>query len=374
MENPPIPPSARASASPSALGRARRLRRGVNLSHWFSQLYGGPGYVPAHFDTYIRDVDIALIRDMGFDHVRLPINCEPILAAASADRRLPSGYMHRMAENIAGMHRHDLAVIVDIHPEDSLKHRLAGSDAALDRFAGFWGEFAAALSPFDPERTFFELLNEPCIHDAARWHRIQNQVAVVIRAAAPDHTIVVTGDRWSLIPDLLALDPPRVSNLIANFHLYEPHVFTHQGARWVGAWATQIHGLPYPPDASSIQSLLARVDDNEARQKLKDYGAEDWNAEAWLRFVRPAVDWAKARGIPLICTEFGVYRKHAPRAARLAWLRDVSSTLSRAGIGWTMWDYAGDFAAVMTDATGRRHPDRDLLAALGLDSDCSSTA
>ena len=69
---------------PLAAARADRLRRGINLSHWFSQIYWQPGYSPAHFDTYIRASDFALIRDMGFDHVRFPVNCEPIMAAMMA--------------------------------------------------------------------------------------------------------------------------------------------------------------------------------------------------------------------------------------------------------------------------------------------------
>src|SRR5215216_2019133 len=50
--------------------RFGRLRRGVNLSHWFSQ---AANYSKVHLDTHTTAADIALIKSMGFDHVRFPI-------------------------------------------------------------------------------------------------------------------------------------------------------------------------------------------------------------------------------------------------------------------------------------------------------------
>jgi endoglucanase len=355
------------SSGPSlAATRADRLRRGINLSHWFSQIYSGPGYVPAHFDSYIRVADIALIRDMGFDHVRFPINCEPLLAASAPDGTLPAAYLDRIRRNIAEIHDHGLAVIVDIHPEDLFKQHLSLSDHAADAFVAFWETLAAALSSFDPARTFFELLNEPCIHNPARWHRIQNRLVAAVRAVAPEHTLIVTGDQWSLLPDLLALQPPADDNLIANFHLYEPHVFTHQGAGWLGSWTSLVKGLTYPPEPAVVTAFLEKITDTDTRQKLAGYTDANWSAEAYRRFLQPAVAWARAHHLPLICTEFGVYKKFAPRASRLAWIRDVSTALTSAGIGWTMWDYAGDFAIVLKNDHDIRIPDIGLIDALGL--------
>ncbi|MFA6959118.1 MAG: cellulase family glycosylhydrolase [Opitutaceae bacterium] len=356
------------SPNPLAAARADRLRRGINLSHWFSQLYHGPGYVPAHFDSYIRVADIALIRDMGFDHVRFPINCEPILAATSPDGPLPLDYLTRIRARIAEMHDHGLAVIVDIHPEDPFKHNLARSDDAVATFVAFWKKLASSLSDLDPESTFFEVLNEPCIHNPARWHLIQNRTVATIRSAAPRHTIIITGDQWSLLPDLLALEPPADRNLIANFHLYDPHAFTHQGAGWIGHWAMSTKGLTYPGSPGNVATLSRDLVDSDARDKLAEYLETNWNADAYQRFLLPAVEWARIHGLWLTCNEFGVYKKFSPRSSRLAWIRDVSSALTTAGIGWTMWDYAGDFAVTIKE-NDIRIPDHELVAALSLPYD-----
>ena len=56
--------------------RFGRLRRGINLSHWFSQ---AANYSKTHLDTHTTAQDIALIKSMGFDHVRFPIEPAPLL-------------------------------------------------------------------------------------------------------------------------------------------------------------------------------------------------------------------------------------------------------------------------------------------------------
>jgi len=80
-----------------------------------------------------------------------------------------------------------------------------------------------ALCNRDPERVFFEILNEPEVSDPYRWAGIQARVAAAIREAAPRHTIIATGPNYSDIADLLTLHPLADGNVIYNFHFYDPH-------------------------------------------------------------------------------------------------------------------------------------------------------
>src|SRR6202163_4664688 len=50
--------------------RLARLRHGINLSHWFAQ---SADYSRAHLESHTTAEDIALIRKIGFDHVRLTL-------------------------------------------------------------------------------------------------------------------------------------------------------------------------------------------------------------------------------------------------------------------------------------------------------------
>src|SRR6476646_8071593 len=56
--------------------RFAHLRHGINLSHWFSQ---AADYSKTHLDTHTTANDIALIKSLGFDHVRFPIEPAPLM-------------------------------------------------------------------------------------------------------------------------------------------------------------------------------------------------------------------------------------------------------------------------------------------------------
>ncbi len=80
------------AAAQTSSPNSSHLRRGVNVSGWFAQVYDAKGYSKEHFQTYITAPDIALIKSMGFDHVRLSVNPQPMFNYGHADqlpRRIP---------------------------------------------------------------------------------------------------------------------------------------------------------------------------------------------------------------------------------------------------------------------------------------------
>src|SRR5271170_2469617 len=70
-----------------AFRRAEHLKHGINLSHWFAQAIGGQ-YTKEHLETYDTAQDMAVIKSMGFDHVRFTLNAEPMFRRGQADRFL----------------------------------------------------------------------------------------------------------------------------------------------------------------------------------------------------------------------------------------------------------------------------------------------
>jgi hypothetical protein len=71
-----------------ARSRAKHLRRGFNLSEWFAQVYDAKGYTKEHFQSWNALEDLALIKAMGFDHVRLSVNPKPMWRHNEADEIL----------------------------------------------------------------------------------------------------------------------------------------------------------------------------------------------------------------------------------------------------------------------------------------------
>jgi endoglucanase len=352
-----------AGASP-AFARAQRLRRGINASEWFAQVYDKRGYTKEHFQDWTTADDIALIKSMGFDHVRLSVNPRPMFTAHEPNK-IPAEYLGYLDAAVKMILDHGLAVVIDLHPESDFKARLTKDDEFVEEFADFWRALAEHYSTWDADRVLLEILNEPEFTDRYRWLGVQVKLASAIREGAPKHTIIAAGARWSDDDDLVFQEPLHDSNVIYNFHFYEPHIFTHQGATWGAYYWHWLRGVKYPSSPESAEQVAALVPDEVNRLQVIRYGRDRWDAARIESEMEQAAEWARRRGVPLVCNEFGVYRTYADPQDRVAWLRDARTAFEHNGIGWTMWDYSGSFG-VVTKKDGKAVPDDSVLRALGL--------
>jgi aryl-phospho-beta-D-glucosidase BglC (GH1 family) len=339
--------------------RLGRLSQGINTSHWFAQAE----LTVQNYTTYITRADVQLIREMGFGHVRIPLDPDVLFTRSQPDllHQQRIGYVDDAIQMILD---EGLGVIVDLHPKSSFKEALRTDSAFVESVAQFWNALAFHLHDYDPDLVFLEVMNEPEFDDAIAWQRVQATLVAAMRAGAPRHTIIATGPRWSAPAELVRIQPLADPNVVYNFHFYTPHTFTHQGATW-GWYAWEFfHDLPYPSSPQSVEPVLPQIDAS-VRDFVRTYGEERWDRSRLEEEIAQAVDWALQHGVRLTCNEFGVYRPVAPPDARLTWLRDVHEVFEQHGIGWTMWDYAGGFSVVNSAGT-ERSPDAATVAALGL--------
>ena len=351
-----------ADSSP-AQRRLSHLRHGINLSDWFSQFPNPPGYTREYFESAITAQDLALIRQMGFDHVRLCLNPQPMFHPHVADQ-ISSDYLGYLDSAMKMILDQGLAVELDIHAGSDFKKKLATDDEFVEQFADFWRALALHYSPLDPDLVFFEVLNEPELHDPYRWYGIESKLVTAIRQAAPANTIIVTGAHWADDDDLVFLEPLRDTNLIYTFHFYEPHIFTHQGATWSENYWRLLKGVPYPSTPENVQKIESQTPDAIHRLAIARYGMDYWNAARIDEEITQVVDWAKHWNVPVICNEFGVHRKTVDPKDRAAWITDVRTALEKHNIGWAMWDYSGNFG-VVTRPNGPSLPDELTVRALG---------
>ena len=91
-------------------------------------------------------------------------------------------------------------------------------------------------------------------------------------------TIIVEGARWADDDDLVFMEPLRDPNVIYNFHFYEPHLFTHQGATWGESYWHYLREVPYPSTTENAQAAEALVPEPVHKLTVQRYGAEHWNA------------------------------------------------------------------------------------------------
>jgi endoglucanase len=356
--------SGQTNSSNTATQRASRLRHGINLSGWFAQVYDPRGYTKEHFETWTTAQDIALIKSMGFDHVRLSVNPQPMFSGRHGFE-IAAEPMAALDSAVKMILDHGLAVVIDLHPEGDLKSKLATEDAFVEELGDFWRVLAKHYSTVDPERVFFEILNEPEFRDRYRWYGVQAKLATAIREGAPQHTIIAAGANWSADDELIFIDPLRDANIIYNFHFYEPHIFTHQGATWGSPYWPHVRGLKYPGNRENAAKVAEGVPEAINRLFVIRYGLDHWDATHIDAEVGQVAEWAKRWNVPVVCNEFGVYRNFSDPADRAAWISDVRTSFEKYGIGWTMWDYSGGFG-VVTKKDGKAIPDEITLKALGL--------
>jgi endoglucanase len=352
------------SAQPAndlAFQRAKHLRHGINTSNWFAQ---SNDYSVERLRTFTTADDIRLIHQLGFDHIRVSIDADPLLAW---QRKQPNGtaFMEELDSIVKLAVEQKLAVVIDVHPQTRYKQSLLQGDEPVQHFAMLWRSLATHFAPFDSEFVFFEIMNEPEQPDTYRWQGIQALVAEQIRSAAPNNTIIAGGARWSGLEDLLPLQPLALPNIIYTFHDYDPFAFTHQGATWTDPAVQPLREVPYPSTPENVAKNLEQEPTLAGQFFVQQYGLARWDAHRIDVTLSFAERWSQLHQAPIYVGEFGVHRPYADPAARAQWLRDMRTMLEKHHLGWAMWDYQDNFGAV-TKKDGHTTPDPAVIEALGL--------
>src|SRR5258708_6243719 len=187
--------------------RLAHIRHGINASEWFAQVYDPKGYTKEHFQNWTTASDITLIKSIGFDHVRLSVNPQPMMDAGHRSDGMAEyfGYLDAAIKMILDA---GLAVEIDMHPDSDFKARLAKEDDFVERFADFWRMVAQHYSSWDADRVFFEIMNEPEFKDPYRWYGVEAKLAAAIPPVAPPHTIIATPPPWGNHHEPSFLQPP----------------------------------------------------------------------------------------------------------------------------------------------------------------------
>lgn len=313
-----------------------KLKRGINLGGFLSQCC----HEETHYDTFIVKADIEKIANLGFDHVRLPIDYE--VFEKKSGEVIEAGY-ERVEQVILWCKAYHLDIILDLHKAygydfndagNDNKNTLFASDELQNRFVSLWVKIVKAYGKYD--NVAFELLNEVVEKENAEsWNRLIKMTVAEIRKIAPIAPIIYGGIQWNSVKTLKLLDIPQDDNIIFTFHFYEPLLFTHQKAPWV-VNMDQNQTIYYPETMDYYR---------EHSQKLGYQGevvtlakAEEMGIEFIEEMINEAIDAAKNAGVSLYCGEFGVIDR-APVEDTLRWFQDVDTVFKKYNIGCAVWSY-----------------------------------
>jgi endoglucanase len=340
------------------LGADAPFQRGVNLTSWFQ--VDGPGQI--HFTKYTRQ-DLENIRSLGCDVIRLPINLHA-MTDGEPNYTVDPLFFYFLDQVVDWCEGLGLHLILDNHT--------FAVDSNTDPEIGtalvpVWSQMAEHYRDRSTY-LYYEVLNEPHGIADATWGQIQQDVIDAIRAVDPNHTIVVTGAGWGSYNNLKYLPVYADDNLIYSFHFYDPFMFTHQGASWVTPSMEPLAGVPFPYHWRAMPVCPPELEGTWIESSLAAY-YRDGTVERVRELLDVATDFRDARGVPVFCGEFGVYRRNSDNIDRVYWYEVVRAYLEEKGIPWTIWDYQGGFG--LFEAGTNELFDHDLnvgvAEALGLD-------
>ena len=338
------------------VAQAARLGRGVNLGNALE------GPEEGAWGMVIEEPFFGLIREAGFDTVRVPIRWSAH-AQEAPPYTVDPVFFERVDWVIEQSLAHDLNVAINVHHYDEL---FAAPEEHAERFVAIWEQIARRYRDL-PDGVYFELLNEPHDRlDVARWNALLAETIAVIREIDTVHTLIVGSAEWNSIANLRTLVLPEgEDNVIATVHYYDPFLFTHQGAEWVGPEIGTL-GVTWPGPPDEEVELIP-----EARQV-------EWVRLWFMRYNQtrgsqnPASpdlivsafdmvqEWSEAHGVPVWLGEFGAYST-ADMASRARWTATVRQEAEARGIPWAYWEFGAGFGVYDRDAGAWREP---LLEAL----------
>lgn len=310
---------------------------GINLGGWLSQAE----LTKEHLDTFITEADIAIIKELGADHVRVPMDYSIIENEDGTDK--PEGYEY-IDNCVEWCKKNGLKMILDLHKtagyifDDHENCRGFFEDTGLqDRFINIWDKLSKRYGSLS-DMMAFELLNEVVDENVAEiWNELAERAIKTVRVNAPDVWILVGGTRNNSIVSIKELRAPYDDKIVFNFHCYEPLIFTHQGAYWVKDMPLDFK-VTYPCTMGEYEKLTRDVIGVQYSSLITGYDKTLCDKDFFVQYFTEAVEIAKKYNVPLYCGEYGVIDR-AYTEGVLNWFKDIHAAFEECGIGRAVWSY-----------------------------------
>lgn len=327
------------------------VKRGTNLAHWLSQSKRRG----AEREKFLTRQDIKNIAEMGFDHVRLPIDEEQMWDENGARHddafQIMTNCIDWCAEN-------NLRIIIDLHILRShhfnAKEKPLWTDPAeQEKFYDLWRDLSKYLINYPNSLLAYELMNEAVADDPEHWNKLLANVFSVIREIESERTIVIGSNKWQQVGTFDELKVPENDpNILLSFHFYEPFLLTHYNASWtdLNGYTGSVH---YPgtiltqEEFDKLPIIMKDLSKNWVNRKFDKI----WILEQWQKPIQKA----KELGLPLYCGEFGII-SGPPKKEMLNWYSDLIDLFEENDIGYANWSYkSGSFG--LLDGYAKRRDD-----------------
>lgn len=323
-----------------------KIFKGTNIAHWLSQseARGEERY------SFFQEKDVMIIKDLGFDHIRLPID-EEQMWDENGDRHADAFQL--MNNSIDWCIKHELKVIVDLHILRS--HHFNAEVKPLwtdpkeqEKFYALWVDLSSALKAYSVGDVAYELMNEAVADDPEQWNNLVDKAVKSIRELEPERIIVIGSNMWQSANTFDVLKVPEDKNIILSFHFYEPFFLTHHHASW-----TNLRDYTGPVHYPGVIISQAEYDSLPLPQQViaKDHVGVEWNMDKMEKMMELPLQKSKELGLQVYCGEYGVIAG-APEEDRIRWYNDMISIFNKNNIASANWNYkSGSFGMIMSDST-----------------------
>ncbi|MEM3713005.1 MAG: cellulase family glycosylhydrolase [Thermoproteota archaeon] len=280
--------------------------RGINIGNALEAPYEG------EWGIVIRDEYFRIIKEAGFDTVRIPIRWSAH-ALQNPPYTIDENFFKRVDHVISKALEQGLTTIINVHHYEEI---MQNPDIHSSRFLALWRQISERYRNY-PDRLYFELLNEPCLQLTSDvWNKLIRDALNIIRATNPTRKVIIGPTNWNSIYHLKYLEIPDDPNIIVTFHFYTPFEFTHQGAEWVDQ----------PPPIG------------------REWIGTDAEKNQIINELNIAFEWAAQHNLSLLMGEFGAYSK-ADMDSRVRWTSFVAREAEKRGIAWCYWEFCSSFGA-----------------------------
>lgn len=280
------------------------ILRGINLGSWAlleSNMMGVPGvehrlmraikiyagekkakqFFKGVFDKWVTEDDIAFLKDMGFNSLRLPLNYRRFEKDDKPFEYIEEGFsiIDRLLEYCR---KYKIYVVIDLHAVQGYQNGDWHSDNAFGQVSLYYDKncqqrcialWKAIAERYKDEEWVagYDLMNEPVASDRFEeeaLNKIYFDLVKEIRKIDPNHIIFIEGNYWGT--DFSKINPPFDDNIVYSVHYYCPAAV--QICRYPG----EINGMMY-----NIDSMKADMDARD--DYMKKYNVPCWVGEFGVR-------------------------------------------------------------------------------------------
>lgn len=245
--------------------------------------------------------------------------------------------------------KNNLNIVLDLHKTSGFSFDKKEGESGFfcdkvyqDNFCKLWEIIAQRFAQYS--NIAFELLNEVTdIQYKDKWNAICERCISGIRKSDPRTLILIGGCNYNNISSVKDLPVLHDDCIVYNFHLYDPLIFTHQGAYWIEQMDEQFRMDFY----SSTADYLAFSNQYIGAGHEWNIHPDSIMGEAYFdSLIATAVEVANERNMYLYCGEYGVIDRAHPNE-RLEYLRCISQVFMKYNIGRALWNYKGlDFGLI----------------------------